>query len=175
MNAADQQIVLLASGQDKPGILDEVSKYLLEHGGRVDEIKMTNLRGRFAMLLLVTGDHAAISNTVAHLETLARNTGLDCSSFPAGPAAEASLPGHLYKLQVRGPNASDETETLRKLSHLLRALSINIDYIDSSTSGEGFTLELTFPVPREMPVTNLREYVDQLLVGSSVRFALAAI
>lgn len=170
MAASIEKRVLLAAGLDQPGVLDEVTKYLLEHGAAIDEIRMTNLCGQFAMLMLLTADRATLSSVSAGLEGLARRTSLQLALQAARDDARPE--GHLYRLQMAG---ASESESLRKISHLLRALGINIDQIETRSTAEGFEMAMSFLVRREMPITNLREYVDQLLGPLKVRWELSAI
>ncbi len=56
----DHHAVLTAIGADRPGLVDEVSAYVLERGGNLEDSRMVNLHGQFAMMLLVSGDEDAI-------------------------------------------------------------------------------------------------------------------
>lgn len=169
MPHVEQHTVLIASGQDQPGILDEITKFLLEHGASIDEITTTNLRGHVSVLLLVRSDRPTLVAVQQNLPTLQSRLGLVLSLFPAIDVPD--MPGHRYTLQLSG---DDETGTLRKVSHLLRALGINIERVGTKSVKPGFQLTLGFMIPREMPVTNLREYLDQLLSPLKVRWELTA-
>ena len=170
MAASTEKRILLAAGEDQPGVLDEVSKYLLEHGAAIEEIRMTNLCGQFAMLMLLSGDRATLSHVSAGLEGLAHRTALQ---FAMQSAREDVRPeGHLYRLGMAGGH---ESATLRKIRHLLRAPGVNIDQVETRSTAEGFEMEMSFLVRREMPITNLREYVDQLLGPLKVRWDLSAL
>lgn len=169
MRPVEHRLVLVATGRDQPGILDEVTKYLLEHGATVHEIATANLRGQVALLVLVGGDRPTLAAVQQNLPGLQQRLGLALTLQPAVDVPE--LPGHRYQLQLRG---DDETETLRKVSHLLRALGINIEQVATRRARSGFEMTLGFLVPREMPVTNVREYLDQLLSPIKVRWDLSA-
>lgn len=169
MPPIEHRLVLVATGRDQPGILDEVTKFLLEHGATIHEVATTNLRGQVALLMLVGGDRPTLAAAQQNLPVLQQRLGLSLTMQPAIDVPE--LPGHRYQLQLRG---DDETDTLRKVSHLLGALGINIEQVVTQRVGGGFQMTLGFIVPREMPVTNLREYFDQLLSPIKVRWELAA-
>ncbi len=47
--------VLTAVGDDRPGLVDEVTRYITERGGNLEDSRMVNLRGQFAMMMLVAG------------------------------------------------------------------------------------------------------------------------
>ncbi|NNG12658.1 MAG: glycine cleavage system protein R, partial [Halobacteria archaeon] len=63
------QLVLSALGEDKPGIIDELSRCVLECGCNIVDSRMTILGGDFAILLLVTGNW----NNIARLENQVRS------------------------------------------------------------------------------------------------------
>jgi glycine cleavage system transcriptional repressor len=173
------EAILSAAGADRPGLLDEVSKYLLEHGAEVRQIKMTSLRGQFAMLVLIEGDRATLSTIRDHLPNLADHTSLKLALFDAG--AEVPGAGHPYRLRMSG---TDETEALQRISHLLRVLGINIDTVETrpdpglailAGDAAAFAAELVLSIPRDKPVTNIREYIDQLMSELKVKWELTAL
>ena len=45
--------ILTALGTDRPGLVDEVSQFIFEHGGNIEDSRMVNLRGQFAIMLLL--------------------------------------------------------------------------------------------------------------------------
>jgi len=168
MPHVEQHTVLIATGQDQPGILDEITKYLLEHGANIDEITTTNLRGYVSLMMLVRSDRPTLAAVQQNLPALQSRMGLMLSLLPAIDVPD--MPGHHYTLLLSG---GDETGTLRKVSHLMRALGINIQQVGTKSAKQGFQLTLGFLIPREMPVTNLREYLDQLLSPLKVRWELS--
>ena len=57
-------LVITAIGKDRPGIINELSRIVLEQKGNVVDSRMTVLGGEFAILLLVSGKW----DTIARLE-----------------------------------------------------------------------------------------------------------
>lgn len=51
-----QQLVVTASGPDRPGIVARLSKRVLDSGGNIELSKMARLAGEFSILMLVTFD-----------------------------------------------------------------------------------------------------------------------
>jgi glycine cleavage system transcriptional repressor len=43
--------ILTATGPDRPGLVDEVSQFLFECGANIEDSRMVNLRGHFAMVV----------------------------------------------------------------------------------------------------------------------------
>ena len=56
----NQYIVITAVGQDRPGIVNDLSKTILDSGGNVTDSRMTVLGGEFALLMLVGSSGIAI-------------------------------------------------------------------------------------------------------------------
>ena len=49
----DEQLVITALGDDRPGIVDELSNALFKHKLNIEDSRMSVLGGEFAVLLLV--------------------------------------------------------------------------------------------------------------------------
>lgn len=55
-----KQLVLTASGRDRPGILEEVTRLVVRHDGNVENCRFQRLGGDFAMLMFVTAPEEKI-------------------------------------------------------------------------------------------------------------------
>jgi glycine cleavage system regulatory protein len=55
--------ILTAIGTDRPGIVDEVSQFIFDRGGNIEDSRMVNLRGQFAIMVLVGGGGAGVRVT----------------------------------------------------------------------------------------------------------------
>ena len=62
------KLVISALGEDRPGIVDELSNIVYTHNLNIEDSRMTVLGGEFAILLLVSGDQSSIDavQTQAH-------------------------------------------------------------------------------------------------------------
>jgi glycine cleavage system transcriptional repressor len=148
--------VLIASGADRPGILDELSQFLLEAGGNITDSRSVNLRGQFALLLSIRADETTIQRIREGLPTM-RDSGIAIDLRSAGKIDATVFP---YVFIASG---IDQVGVLHRISHLLRALGVNIENMQTSVSeDESFEIRLTLAVPRETPVTMLREYLTFL-------------
>jgi glycine cleavage system transcriptional repressor len=94
-----RHLAVSAIGRDHPGIVAAVTRVLLDHEVNIEDSQMTILRGRFTMMLLVSGpDGLDAAGLRADLEEAARALGLDAVSVEPvdEPAAEpASEPSHI--------------------------------------------------------------------------------
>ena len=67
----NNQLVLSALGEDRPGIIDELSRCVLDSGCMIFDSRMAVLGGDFALLLQVGGNWnniAKLENQIAGLE-----------------------------------------------------------------------------------------------------------
>jgi glycine cleavage system transcriptional repressor len=153
-----EEAVLVATGADRPGVMDELSQFLLESGGNITDSHAVNLRGQFAMLLLVRAEAAAMTRIRAGLAGL-KDRGILAELRPTASGARggASFP---YRFTASG---KDQAGVLHRISHLLRVLKINIDSVETQVAADSsFQILLALSIPRETPVTMAREYLTVL-------------
>ena len=102
-----QLIVLSLLGSDRPGIVDEMTKVILECGGNIDESRMTALGKEFAMLLLVSGNWHTLNKLEASLDKLAADNDLTITlkSASMNPALCSTSPTFSHRAKSRFPNS----------------------------------------------------------------------
>lgn len=150
--------MLVATGADRPGIMDELTQFLLTCGGNITDSHAVNLRGQFAMLLLVRGETAVLDSIRAGLLELA-DRGIRAELRPPSDTGRIA-PTFPYRFIARG---TDQAGVLHRLSHLLRVLNVNIDNIETHVASTSeFEIHLDLSVPRETPITMLRDYLTYL-------------
>src|SRR3954451_935204 len=84
------EIVLVATGADRPGVLDDVSAFLHERQATILESRVSLLRGSFALLLLVRADESAVAKITRDLPELQDSARLHAELRPG--AADATPP-----------------------------------------------------------------------------------
>jgi glycine cleavage system transcriptional repressor len=147
------EAVLIASGEDRPGILDELSQFILETGGNISASQSVNLHGNFALLLSLRADDAVITHIREGLPNL-KTQGIHVEIHEARKVESKTFP---FLFTASG---NDRAGVLHRVSHLLQALSVNIDSLQTHEVGEGaFELRLLLAVPRDTPISMLREYL----------------
>src|SRR3954468_16059865 len=84
--------ILTAVGVDRAGLVDEVSQFIYDRGGNIEDSRMVNLRGLFAMMVLVGGDEAVIGKLRHEQARLGELSGLqvDVRPTPDRPPAGAA-------------------------------------------------------------------------------------
>jgi glycine cleavage system transcriptional repressor len=158
--------ILTALGTDRPGIVDELSQFIFDRGGNIEDSRMVNLRGQFAIMVLVGGKGDVIERIGKDLPEFARRSGLNAELRPAaaerprtvrGSAVVESLP---YRLIGTG---IDQPGLVHRLAHLLRELNVNIESLETRltpapyTGAPMFELEALLSVPRTTSLSGLRQ------------------
>ena len=170
-------VVLTAVGDDRPGLVDEVTRYITERGGNLEDSRMVNLRGQFAMMMLVAGGETAVSRLQDGLGTLRRDCNVHAELRPADIAARRP-PALPFRLNTW---AMDHPGLMQSVSHLLGELNVNIESVDSSlrpapyTNAPLFEMELVLSVPAETHVAELRERLGALCDELNIDWRLTAL
>ncbi|MBC7785402.1 MAG: hypothetical protein H7144_16335 [Burkholderiales bacterium] len=167
MNVASWIITI--AGEDRPGILDDVCGVIQRNSGHVDDLRSVDVGGHFAMLVRVRIDSGSEQAMEHQLAELASYSGLRVTVVPAINSDDPR--SHIYRLTASG---KEHVGALKKLSHLLRVLSVNIDSVETHSEADGSTtMALVLGIPREMPVSKLKEFLAQLLGNSDMTWDLA--
>ena len=82
-----QLIVLSIIGTDRKGIVQEISKVILDCGGNIEESRMTVLGAEFAMLLLVSGNWHTLTKLESGLDKLSEDGSLTINLKKTGESA----------------------------------------------------------------------------------------
>jgi glycine cleavage system transcriptional repressor len=166
------QAILTAIGVDRAGLVDEVSRYIFDRGGNIEDSRMVNLRGQFAIMLLVTGDEGVIGKLRHEQSLLAETSGLqvDVRLTPATPprgagaGGAAATTGRSDAIPFRFvATAVDRAGIVHRISHLLRELNVNIESLETRltaapyTGAPVFEMESILAVPRSTPVAQVRQ------------------
>jgi glycine cleavage system transcriptional repressor len=177
MNA--DRIILIITGRDRPGVLEELAAFLAVRGGAIEDSGASNLHGSFAMLCGVTGTADALRQIRQDLPQLATSNDFHIEAHePRGHQTSAET--FPYRLSATARQRSD---VLQRLSHLMRVLGINIQDVSTRLVREPggndaparFEMQLQLSVPRQTPVTMLRQYLQDLCGEIKVEWTLSAL
>ena len=154
-----EQLVITALGDDRPGIVDELSNALFKHSLNIEDSRMSVLGGEFAILLLVSGARPSIDAFVADTPVLeqALNMKLQVKLTSTTPSRQTLIP---YTVEVV---AIDHPGIVHKLASFFSARQINIvdlsteRYAAAHTATPMFAVNMTIGIPADMPIKSLRE------------------
>ena len=170
----NKNLVITALGNDKPGIVNELSKAILDHGGNITESRMMVLGGEFAMMLLITGNQDCITNINSKLETMGETLGLTLIAKETQPqeSKQKRLP---YQVNVV---SMDHPGIVHNISDFLSSHNLNIEEIETKTYPAAhtgtpmFSLEMIISIPAESSVKKLRDefiiFCDDLNLDASL-------
>jgi glycine cleavage system transcriptional repressor len=167
-------LVISALGNDKPGIVNELSKTILDQGGNISESRMTVLGGEFAMMLLVTGSDDCINNIISKLEQTGENLNLTLIAKETQPQ-ESKQKRVPYQITVV---SMDHPGIVHNISDFLSSRNLNIEEIETKTypaahTGTAmFSLDMIISVPADSSVKQLRDefivFCDDLNLDASL-------
>lgn len=170
--------IVTAIGSDRPGLVDEVSQFIFDHGGNLADSRMVNLRGQFAMMLLVGGTADALDAIARDIAKLAAQTGLHVEWHAAESARLAASAEALpYRLSA---TAIDQPGLVHRITHLLRSSQINIESLETHlvpapiTGTPMFEMTIILSVPRPTPIATVRAELGKLCDELNIDWHLAA-
>lgn len=170
--------VLTAIGDDRPGLVDEVTRYITERGGNLEDSRMVNLRGQFAMMMLIAGSEEAMSRLQDGLGALRHASSVHAELRPADAGVAERRPALPFRLNTW---AMDHPGLMQSVSHVLGQLGVNIESVDSSlrpapyTNAPLFEMELVISVPAVTHVAELREKLGELCDEMNIDWRLTAL
>lgn len=124
-------LVLTVLGDDKPGIVEQVSDRILTAGGNWEESRMARLAGKFAGILRVSVDSERADRLAASLRQL-DGPGLTVVVEPSGQV----LPGiagtsRTLRLELIG---NDHPGIIRDISRVLSLHQVNIEELETDVT-----------------------------------------
>ena len=155
-------VILTAIGADRPGLVDEVSEFIFARGGNIADSRMVNLRGQFAMMVLIGAPEQTLSRLKSELWQLQQQSGLQIELRPASEARAGSAQAVPYRLTA---SAIDQPGLVHRLSHLLRGAEVNIESLETQlkpapvTGTPMFEMEIIISVPRSTSIAKLKEQI----------------
>jgi glycine cleavage system transcriptional repressor len=155
------QIIITAVGPDRPGIVGELTGHLHAAGGNILDSRMVNLRGEFAMMILLELAGDAAGALEQDLPALGQRMGLNISTTPQAPGAQ-HVSGLPYRLKTY---SLDQPGIVARLTNLLRDHVINIEELSAYQQSAAFTGEAIFHTEMKLtipPKVSLRELRAQL-------------
>ncbi len=69
-------VVITAVGDDRTGIVNELSEEILNDGGNIEDSRMAVLGGAFTIIMLVVGEPEAIEKLITQIPAMERKLGM---------------------------------------------------------------------------------------------------
>jgi len=164
-----KNLVLTLTGHDRIGIVERVTKLVLNAGGNVDSSRMARLGGEFAMLMLVSLSDNQYEELNQSLNDL-RNDGFTITISPTVVTDPEKFVGWMpYQVQVSG---ADHEGIVHNIAFHLAEHGINIETMDTNTvkapmSGTPlFTMSAIVLVPPQLSFHDLED--DLEIIGDNM-------
>ncbi len=158
-----KQLVITAVGDDRPGIINDLTKHILESGCNVADSRMSILGGEFALILLLTGNWSSIAKIEEILPKLGDSLGLSITLKRTEPRSQQ---GNLLNYHVDAL-AMDQPGLVHKVTEFFSSRSINIESLNSDsynaahTGTAMFSITMTVNIPADQSISQIREqYMD---------------
>ena len=157
-------LVLSALGPDRPGLVAEVTDYLTERGGNVEDSRMAVLGAEFGILLLVSGTAGEIAAIQRDAGALADKTGLGITVRPT-KSPEEHRRAEVIPCIVTA-EAFDQEGIVRAVSRALSATRANIVSLETNayeapvTGSPLFRMEARIDVPTSVGISKVRKAME---------------
>ncbi len=159
-----QQLIINAIGKDQPGIAGEFTGFLHAGGANILESRMVNLRGQFAIIILLEAETSAVESFRHSLPSQADRMGLKLTLVESAPPAKP-LPGLPFKLKTY---SMDQPGILHRISEALRSSGVNIEDLVAHQESAPFMgaplflMEMRLTVPAAVSIRELRMKLQTL-------------
>lgn len=154
-----EQLVITALGDDRPGIVDELSNALFKHDLNIEDSRMSILGGEFAVLLLVGGTQQSIDNFVADTANLEESLNMKILvKVTSGTTERQAMLA--YNVEVV---AIDNPGIVHNLASFFSSRQVNIvdlnteRYAAAHTATPMFAVNMTIGIPADTPINQLRD------------------
>lgn len=131
-----ENIVFTLTGKDRIGIVDEVTKLMLDLGGNVETSRMARLGGEFAILMLVSLPAGELAQLEKASASLAGQGYKITTSQTEQTYAEAHPGWRPFQIEVLG---ADHEGIVHNVAHYLSERGINIESMDTGTTSAPVT------------------------------------
>lgn len=153
------KLVISALGNDRPGIVDQLSDIIYSHGLNIEDSRMTVLGGEFAVLLLISGEQSAIEKLQQKSSDIEQslNMRLLIKTTTETVSTGYSIP---YSVEVA---ALDHPGIVNNIAHFFSSSNINIVNLDTEryaaphTGSPMFALHMTIGISADTNIAQLRE------------------
>ena len=157
-------LVVTAVGEDRPGIVDEFSKFVLERSCNIEDSRMAVLGGEFAIVVLIAGAGENIKRLQKDIASFAERCEVNVT---AKPTHGLRMPEGFVPYRLRG-TGMDHPGIVQKFSHMLHEAGANIESLDTRTysapvSGTPiFHFDMIVEVPARIAISSLRQKLINL-------------
>lgn len=157
---AEQYLVLTAIGQDKTGLVSELTGLVSECRCNVVDSKMAIFGKEFTMIMLLAGDNASLVQLEMQVPQLALKLNLLTMMKRTSKHQDIAL--NSLQLKLEGP---DQPGTIKTVTSFLAENKVDISSLKSKTSihneQEWQVAEITVNLPGDMAIADLEKGLNK--------------
>ena len=152
-------LVITAVGNDRPGIVNELTKHILDNDCNVTDSRMSILGGEFALILMISGNWNSIAKIEDALPRLGEKLGMSITAKRTEPRAQH---GNLLNYHV-DVLAIDQPGIVHQVTQFFSNNEINIEslstdsYNAAHTGTPMFAISMTVNIPVNQSIAQIRE------------------
>lgn len=169
------QLVVTAIGEDRPGIVSQLTKLVSETNCNIIDSRIAILGNEFTFIMLLEGDMAAISRVEYNIPTKSVELGLLTMMKRTSQHQEKEYKAG-YKLTYHGP---DTPGTLSKVTQLMADYHVNIAALKSDSLEQDGELimrsEIDINFSREVDEAEFKHQLEIIFSKSHVEHILKRI
>jgi len=160
--------VLTLIGEDRPGILERVTRVVMETGCNLEDSRMSVLAGFCCISMAVRGNWKTLGKLEGQLGRLEQESGLSLMARRGQPD-ESPLPAIAYSVDVV---ALDQVGIVHALAGFFTSRGVNIRDLQTrvfrsqQTQARMFTANMIIDIPAEQHLASLRgdflDFCDEL-------------
>ena len=179
MSDSKNHILITTIGTDRPGLVQDISAWVLENDGNIEDSQMALLGGEFATLILISGDDGLESRITNSLEAFQSKNNLTVFTKSVSPAPpQPEQPVLRYRLSATG---LDHSGFVHEISKLLGSLKVNIVLAKTHMTPAPFTgtpvfhFNMDIDIPSTLNISSLRDQLREHCDQQQIDFYLSAI
>lgn len=159
------QLLVTATGEDRPGIVARISEVLVFHGANLEESRMALLGGEFAAIMLVTVEADRVDALTGALSDL-QGEAITISTKRTSPLSPDRFRG--YSSCELTVNGADHEGIVFRVARFLQDRSVNIQSMESDvvnapvTGTPLFCMRATLNVPPSLSVSELKKNLSAI-------------
>ena len=169
-----EQLVIAAIGEDRAGLVDTLSGWILECGGNIADSRMMAIGGQFAILLLVSGESDCLTKLESQQDQTQKRIGM-ALHLKRTHSTEVAKKLLAFGVKVE---SLDHPGIVHGIANFFSKRQINIHDLSTSTYSAAhsgapmFCVRMTLDLPSDAPTQTLRQeflaYCDQLNLDASM-------
>lgn len=156
-----KSIIVTVLGNDKPGLVDSLSEFIVKHNGDWVDSRMSHLGGKFAGILSINMNDIDVDTFIEDISNAEMGLQLLCEVTEPSLAAEYNN----YYIELVGQNRPG---IIHKISHVLAEFKANVEELSSEIveapmSGEQlFKANINIHLPVSISKLTIKKRLEKL-------------